>query len=127
MTHLTAKTLCSLALAGGLLTAMTLTTAIDIEVAPRILNLGNKGQVVTVHTSIDYGLVAGATVTLNGVEIQSWKSDDCGDFVAKFSMDAIKGLPLNINAYNTLTLTGSTKSEELFTGSSDVLVVSKGS
>jgi hypothetical protein len=79
--------------------------------------------VVTVHTDIAYGAVVGATVTLNGVPIDWWKSDDQGNFVAKFMSGDVKGLPLNINGYNTLVLSGTTTSGETFTGSDEIKVV----
>lgn len=99
---------------------------IEIKVAPNVLNLKNKGQVVTVHTDLAYGAVAATTVTLNGVAIDHWKADNQGNFVAKFLIEAIKELPLNIGEYNTLVLEGYTKTGEAFTGSYDVLVVDKG-
>lgn len=94
-----------------------------IDVSPNVLNLQNQAQVVTVHTEIDCSLVAGATVTLNGITIASWKADDRGDFVAKFSMNDVKDLPLNIDEYNTLTLSGVTRAGDLFTGSQNILVI----
>jgi len=97
--------------------------SISIQVSPHVLNLLNKGEVVTVHTDIAYSSVVGSTVLLNGVEISSWKADDRSDFVAKFLMEDIKGLPLNIGGYNTLTLKGETVSGESFEGSEDILVV----
>jgi len=96
---------------------------IDIQVSPNVLNLQNQGQVVTIHTDISYGLVVGSSVTLNGVEIDHWKSDNQGNFVAKFLMSAIKNLPLNIGDYNTLTIIGMKTNGETFTGLEDILVV----
>lgn len=98
-------------------------TTIDIQVSPNVLNLNNQGQVVTIHTDIAYSQVMASTVSLNGLEIDSWKADNQGNFVAKFLMSAVKNLPLNIGEYNTLTLEGTTAGGELFTGSSDILVV----
>lgn len=97
--------------------------AITIDVAPNVLNLQNQGQVVTIHTDIDYNLVAGSSVTLNDIEIASWKADDRGDFVAKFLMDEVKDLPLNIGQYNTLMLRGETRTGQPFSGSQDILVI----
>ena len=99
---------------------------ITIDVAPNVLNLQNNGQVVTVHTDIAYGVVQASTVFLNNVAISSWKSDLRGNFVAKFVMNEIKGLPLVINDYNTLTLVGITTPPESFWGSQDILVVDNG-
>ncbi len=96
---------------------------IDIQVSPHVLNLQHQGEIVTIHTDIAYGLVLGSTVTLNGIEINSWKADDQGNFVAKFLMSAIKNLPLNIGSYNTLTLLGEKVGGGTFTGSEDILVV----
>lgn len=96
---------------------------IDIQVSPNVLNLQNQGQVVTIHTDISYSLVVGSSVTLNGVEIDHWKADNQGNFVAKFLMSAIKNLPLNIGDYNTLTIIGVKTNGETFTGSEDILVV----
>ncbi|MDL1976866.1 MAG: hypothetical protein LWX52_01995 [Deltaproteobacteria bacterium] len=100
---------------------------ITIDVAPNVLNLQNNGQVVTVHTNIAYGSVQASTVYMNNVAISSWKSDLCGNFVAKFVMNEIKDLPLVIDHYNTLTLVGITTSNESFWGSQDILVVDNGS
>ncbi len=96
---------------------------ISIDVSPSILNLQKKGQVVTVHTNINYYLVAASSVTLNGIEISTWKSDDRGNFVAKFLMEAIKDLPLLIDGYNTLTLTGTTVEGTIFQGSEEIKVI----
>ncbi len=41
-----------------------------------------------------------------------------------FSMLAVKNLPLVIDDYNTLTLTGTTTLGETFTGSQEILVIS---
>ena len=99
---------------------------ITIDVAPNVLNLQSNGQVVTIHTDIAYGVVQASTVYMNNVAISSWKSDLRGNFVAKFEMNEIKGLPLVIDDYNTLTLVGLTTSNESFWGSQDILVVDNG-
>jgi len=97
---------------------------ITIDVSPSVLNLQNQGAVVTVHTDIAYNFVAGSTVSLNGIEISWWKSDDRGYFVAKFLMSDVKGLEgLIIGGYNTLTLDGVTKDGVSFTGSEDIKVI----
>lgn len=96
---------------------------ITIEVSPNVLNLQNNGQVVTVHTDIAYSIVQASTVYLNNVAIDSWKSDLRGNFVAKFIMDEIKDLDLNIDDYNTLTLVGLTTENESFWGSKEIMVV----
>jgi len=96
---------------------------IMIQVSPNVLNLQNNGQVVTIHTDIAYSVVAGSTVLLNDVAISSYKADNRGDFVAKFLMDDIKALPLDIGALNTLRLEGSTKAGDLFSGTQEILVI----
>lgn len=95
---------------------------IEIQVSPNVLNLNNNGTVVTIHTDIAFLYVLGSTVTLNGIEIQSWKADDCGDFVAKFNMDEVKNLELKIDEYNTMTLTGSKIDNSTFIGSTEIMV-----
>ena len=63
---------------------------IQIQVSPNVLNIGSKGEIVTVHTDLPYSIVKGASVFLNGVPISWWKSDDRGYFVAKFDIDKVK-------------------------------------
>ena len=97
---------------------------IEIQVSPNVLNLQNNGQVVTIHTDIAYSDVDVETVFLNGVEIESWKADNGGNFVAKFNMSAIQGLEsLVVDEYNTFLLEGVTYSGTAFSGSQEVLVV----
>ena len=97
---------------------------IDIQVSPSTLNLQNQGEWVTVHTDIAYSLVDAASVTLNGEAISWSKIDNQGNFVAKFVIGDIVGLPgLIIGDYNTLTLEGLTTEGEAFTGSDQVMVI----
>ena len=103
-------------------------TTIEIQVSPNVLNLVNQGQWVTIHTDIAYSAVAGASVTLNNVPINWWKSDNQGNFVAKFVIGDIKGLFIGPNATlplgpTLLTLSGTTKDGETFTGSSTIKVI----
>jgi len=111
----------------GLVLSLPLTVytqeIIDIQVSPNVLNLQNQGQVVTVHTEIAYSQVDAETVTMNGVEINSWKADDQGNFVAKFLMSEIFGLPLNIGEENELILTGTKYDGTTFTGTDWILVI----
>ncbi|MFH1194121.1 MAG: hypothetical protein V1720_00335 [bacterium] len=97
---------------------------ISIDIAPNVLNLSNSGSVVTVHTNLAYSAVQGSSLFLDGVEIDSWKADNRGMFVAKFSMNEIKSLPLTVNAYHTFELTGFTTSGDQFFGTKDILIVS---
>ena len=101
---------------------------ITIDVAPNVLNIQSEGKIVTVHTDIDYGVVDVYTVFLNGVDINSWKADNRGNFVAKFSMDDIKALNgLIIGDYNTLKLVGDTTDGVAFSGEQDIKVIDIGS
>ncbi|WP_300460884.1 hypothetical protein [Desulfobacula sp.] len=96
---------------------------IEIDVSPNVLNIQSQSTIVTVHTDIAYSLVVGASVFLNGVAIDWWKSDDRGNFVAKFVSDEIKTLDgLIIGDYNTLTLTGYDTDGDAFIGTQDVMV-----
>ena len=98
--------------------------AVAIDIAPVTLNIQSGGTVVTVHTDISYYAVAFSTVYLNGVAIKSWEADDCGYFVAKFSMDEIKKLDgLIIGDYNKLQLLGATNDGDTFTGTDEIRVI----
>lgn len=104
----------------------TTDVVITIDVAPNTLNIQSQGEVVTVHTDIGYSVVAGSTVTLNGIEIDHWKADNRGYFVAKFIMDEIKKLALDelqINDYNTFQLEGETTTGDSFCGQQDIMIV----
>jgi len=97
---------------------------ITIEVSPKTLNIQSEGQVVTVHTDVAYWAVDVSSVYLNGVWIRSWKADNRGNFVAKFSMDDVKTLDgLIIDGYNTLQLVGATKDGEAFSGEQEIMVI----
>ncbi|MFH1001002.1 MAG: hypothetical protein V1783_09195 [Bacteroidota bacterium] len=118
------KKLFLLLIIGFFIPTVGVSQTIDIQASPNVLNLQNKATVVTIHANIDFELVIGSSVTLNGLVIKSWKADDCGDFVAKFNMDDVKGLEgLLIGDYNTLTLTGLTAKGETFTGSTQIMVI----
>jgi hypothetical protein len=85
------------------------------------------GEVVTVHTNIAYSSVAGATVTLNGINIDWWKADNQGNFVAKFVMSEVKDLAksgdLTVPGENELTLVGTTTDGATFTGTQTITVI----
>ena len=99
---------------------------IAIDVAPNTLNLASSGQVVTVHTDLAYWSVDVSSVYLNGVLIQSWKADNRGNFVAKFSMDDVKRLDgLVIGDYNTLTIIGLTIEYVSFWGEQEIMVIDR--
>jgi hypothetical protein len=118
------KKLFLLLIIGFFIPTVGISQTIDIQVSPNVLNLQNKATVVTIHTNIDFELVIGSSVTLNGLVIKSWKADDCGDFVAKFNMEDVKGLEgLLIGDYNTLTLTCLTTKGETFIGCTQIMVI----
>lgn len=97
---------------------------IEIDVSPNVLNIQSKSVIVTVHTDIAYSAVAGSSVFLNDVEIDWWKVDNRGNFVAKFDSDEVKTLDgLITGDYNTLVLTGYTTSGEAFIGEQEIMVV----
>jgi len=97
---------------------------IAIDVSPNVLNIQSQSTIVTVHTDIAYNIVDGASVYLNGVAINWWKSDDRGNFVAKFLSEEIKTLDgLIIGDYNTLALSGFTDGGEAFIGTQDIMVI----
>ena len=96
----------------------------EIRIAPNVLNIQSEGTVVTVHTDISYYAVDVYTVYLNGIAISSWKADNRGNFVAKFSMDEVKMLDgLVTGDYNTLQIVGLTLDGEPFVGEQDIMVI----
>jgi len=103
-------------------------TAAEITVSPNVINIASASTIVTIHTDLPYSLVVGASVTLNGLDISWWKSDDRGYFVAKFSSDEVKALDevKEAGADGTLvklTLEGALESGETFSGTDDVKVI----
>lgn len=100
---------------------------IGIEVAPNTLNIQSQSQVVTVHTTIKYVSVDHDNVYLNGIEINSWKADNRGYFVAKFVMDEVKALSdsgdLIVPGENELSLVGYTTEGVEFTGAQTITVI----
>jgi len=96
---------------------------IEIQVSPNVLNIGSKGEIVTVHTDLPYSIVDGASVFLNGVPISWWKSDDRGYFVAKFDIDKVKYEAGLVIGMNPVALTGFLTDGGQFTGSQDLKVV----
>ncbi len=94
-----------------------------IDVSPNVLNLRSSGTVVTVHTNLDFNKVIVSNVLLNGVDIAWSKSDNRGFFVAKFTMDDLKGLTFNTGELNTLTLSVETSDGLTLTGSQNIKVI----
>jgi len=94
---------------------------ITIDVAPAVLNLSNSGTVVTVHTDIAYSAVEGATVSLNGIAIDWWKSDSKGYFVAKFDINEVKSIVKPGPCL--LKMEGITKTGVFFWGEQQITVI----
>ena len=117
---------CCLFLLVGLLVSPAISHSFEIEIniSPNVINIQSQGTVVTVHTDIAYSTVYAYSVYLDGVYIQSWKADDRGNFVAKFSMDEVKALDgLVMNDYNTFTMAGVTTEGEPFVGEQEIKVI----
>ena len=120
---------CALLLAGLLISPATSYSdalEIEIDIAPNVLNIQSEGTVVTVHTDIAYWTVDAYTLTLNGIEISSWKTDNQGNFVAKFLMDKVKAFALeelDIGDYNEFVLEGETKDGVEFFGTQEILII----
>jgi hypothetical protein len=118
-----------LLLASGAVAQEQCFTEIAIQVSPNVLNIQSEGDVVTVHTDIAYGAVVAASVTLNEVPINWSKSDNQGNFVAKFLMEEVKALAvgddpvLAVGDWNDLTLLGQTAGGCVFAGTDQVLVI----
>jgi hypothetical protein len=100
---------------------------ISIQVSPNTLNIRSSSEVVTIHTSIAYSSVEGASVTLNNLPISWWKADNQGNFVAKFVMSEIKALAntgeLQVPGENELTLVGTTTDGANFIGIQTITVI----
>ncbi|MEW6441950.1 MAG: hypothetical protein AB1640_13525 [bacterium] len=115
-----------LAAVSGIRASQARALEVAIDISPNVLNLESQGTVVTVHTDLDYEQVDAYSVYLNDVAISSWKADNRGDFVAKFSMEEVKSLDgLVIDEYNTLQIAGVTTDGEAFAGAQDILVIDK--
>ena len=99
----------------------------EIRIAPETLNLRSSGTVVTVHTDVPYDAVDVYSVYLGGVVIEAWKADDCGDFVAKFPMQAIKDIDgLVLNDYNTFQFAAVTVDGDPICGEAEIMVIDRG-
>ena len=77
--------------------------------------------------SIKYFDVDHNNVYLNDIQINSWKADNRGYFVAKFLMSEVKALAdsgdLTVPGDNLLTLVGSTKEGTEFIGEQTITVI----
>ena len=117
------KVLVSIVAVVGMIAAANnaLAFEITIDVAPSVVSLDSQGQVVTVHTDIAYWSVDGWSVALDGLPIQSFKSDKRGNFVAKFNLDDVKEM-IEVGSV-TVTLMGETKDGEEFSGHDTIKVI----
>ncbi|MCB2183743.1 MAG: hypothetical protein KQH63_17040 [Desulfobulbaceae bacterium] len=94
------------------------TRLVNIVISPSVLIFGNDSDhILTVHIDIPYSEVYVDDLENYPIELCSdyendcatidwWKADDCGNFVAKFSMSDIKKLELTCDSINTFTLEG---------------------
>jgi len=116
---------CALLLVPALLAApvfcQTAVENVTIVASPSTINLDSQGEWVTIHADIAYSLVAGISVTLNGIAVDFTKADNRGELVAKFAVDGVKDIVEPGTA--ELTLFGLTKLGTPFTGSDTVRVV----
>jgi hypothetical protein len=116
--------LVSLVALGAMLVGSTsLAQDVAIKVSPNVINLAASSTWVTVHTNIPFSSVdPDQPVTLNSIPATSCFADDCGNLVAKFDAEVIKA-ELEVGEV-TLTLTGTTISGGVFSGSDTVKVIS---
>lgn len=115
--------------------AQVLEESIDIQVSPNTLNLENEvTPYLTVHTSISFSAVNGATVELClfegdvglGCLNPAWsKSDAQGNYVGKFTIEDIKEMVKGMNdQIVTFVLAGEKKGDgDVFSGADDILVI----
>jgi hypothetical protein len=101
---------------------------VPIVISPSTINIEHEGVWVTVHAEIPYVDVVGATVTLDGVEVELTFADSRGELVAKFCVDDVKSILVNdegtvINPTPTLTLHGLTDFGDEFTGTDMIRVI----
>jgi hypothetical protein len=103
---------------------------IDVQVSPYQVNLGSQGEdhTVRVWTNFRYALTAEITVSINGQEIDAWKtSDSRGYLVAKFYVNELQELAdaghLEIFTDNLLRIDGTTKDGVLFWGEGDIFII----
>jgi hypothetical protein len=94
---------------------------IAIAISPSTLSLGSDATCVTVHTNLPFGTVDAGSVALEGIAPYGVKADACGDFVAKFDIDAVKAIVAPPSA--TLTFTGSLNDGTPFAASDTIRVV----
>jgi len=90
----------SLCAAVGLLAGNAL--ALEMTVAPHVLSLKASGQVVTVHTDVNYGDVLACSLSVNGTDLDvNTFADDCGNLVVQcLRVDVVAALGANAATAN---------------------------
>ena len=119
--------ICAIGLVLGLFVGPVSGEEVPIVISPNVINIQSQGTWVTVHAEISYGIVVGATVTLNGVVVNATFADARGELVAKFAVDGVKADLVNdvgeiIDPNPVLILRGLTETGEEFTGSDQIKV-----
>ena len=104
------------------------TTEVEIDVAPGTLNLSYNGQWVTVHTDLTYTLGEGLDWYLNDVlaEDEDVFSDDCGNLVAKFDVQAFTVPDVVKLGNQQMVLEGRDGETVVYSGSSTIRVINVG-
>jgi len=97
---------------------------IEVVVSPNVLNLQSNGGSVSLHTDINYNLVDGVELEVEGYfpEIRTF-ADDRGDLVVKCDIDTIKGMVSEGTA--TFNLTVDT-TYGVYLGTDTIEVISRG-
>ena len=95
---------------------------LGVAVSPQtfILSL-DQGGAVTVHTAIPYTTVDCSSLKLNGVAVSWTHVDSRGNVVGEFNEEAVKAIVAPPEAL--MTLTGTLRTGESFSGSDTVRVI----
>lgn len=113
--------LCAVVLALGYSVGPAWCETVPVDIAPNVVNIQSQGTWVTVHVEIAYDSVASASVTLNGIPVNTTFADNCGDLVAKFQINRVKEVltPGDVE----LTLEGDTIWGGSFSGTGTITVI----
>lgn len=93
---------------------------LDIDIAPKMINMESQGWTFTVHGEILLSKVDRTSIEMNGLYPTEVFADDCGELVAKFDLDAVKRIVYPPET--TLTFTGVTVDGVPFVGTAIVRV-----
>lgn len=97
---------------------------LGVSISPQTLILNSaQGGSVTVHTDIKLSVVDASSLALEGIAASGVGADARGCVVASFNEAAVKAIVGPPSA--TLTLTGTYKDGETFSGSDSVRVIHK--